>query len=78
MNTSMAPVVPRSSQPSFPVRIAGSEVAGGGDDFGDRVMEGQKVFHFLQFEVSLISERQVEGGAEICVRAKTAKEPPGP
>ena len=63
MKTSIEPLVPSSSQPSFPVGIPGSELAGGGGDFGEIVMEGQKVFHLHQFLVSLITERQVEGEA---------------
>ena len=58
--------------------MAGSGLVGGGGDLGERVMEGQKVFHFFQFGASLTSERQTEGEAEMCVRARTAKEPPAP
>lgn len=63
MNTSIEPLVPSSSQPSFPVGIAGSELVGGGGDFGEREMEGQKVFHLLQLLVSRITERQADGEA---------------
>jgi hypothetical protein len=78
MKTSIVPIVPSSSQPAFPVGIWGSEVWGGGGDFDEMVMEGQKVFHLCQFGVSLIRERQVEGEAEMRVRARTEKLPPGP
>lgn len=78
MKTSMLPMVPSSSQPGFPVGMPESVLGGGGGDFGDRVMEGQKVFHLCQFGVSLIRERTVDGEAEICVRARTVKEPPEP
>lgn len=78
MKTSMVPMVPSSSHPSFPVGMLGSEVGGGGGDLGERVMEGQKVFHLCQLGVSLMRERQVEGEAEMRVRVRTLKEPPGP
>lgn len=67
MKTSMDPVVPSSSQPSFPVEMEGNESDGGGGsgEFGERVMEGQKVFHLCQLGVSLMREKQVIGEAEI-------------
>jgi hypothetical protein len=78
MKTSMVPIVPSSSQPSFPVGMEGCELSGGGGDFGEKAMEGQKVFHLCQLGVSLMREKQVDGEAEICVRARTVKLPPGP
>ena len=82
MKTSMSPIVPSSSQPSFPVEMEGDESdgggGGGGGEFGERVMEGQKVFHLCQLGVSLMREKQSNGEAEIRVRARTEKLPPGP
>ncbi len=74
----MSPIVPSSSQPSFPVSMEGDKSDGGGGDFGEMVIEGQKVFHLYQLGVSLMIEKQVNGEAEIRVRASTAKLPPGP
>ena len=78
MKTSMSPAVPSSSQLSFPVSMQGDESDGGCGEFGERVMEGQKVFHLCQLGVSLMREKQVNGEAEIRVRARTLKLPPGP
>jgi hypothetical protein len=78
MKTAMSPIVPSSSQPSFPVGMKREDFGGGGGDLGEKDMEGQKVFHLCQLGVSLMRERQVDGEAEIRVRARTEKLPPDP
>jgi hypothetical protein len=65
MKTSMSPVVPSSSQPAFPVSMEGDGSDRGSGEFGERVIEGQKVFHLCQLGVSLMREKQVNGAAEI-------------